>query len=222
MFGQTNLGKLSIEHMAGDCYVYTTYKNLNGTPFPSNGMYIVTDEGVVLFDTPWDTSQFQPLLDSIYTRHNKKVVLCIATHFHDDRTAGLEYYAGKGINTFTSKQTYLLCKQRNEKKAEHYFIHDTTFTLGKYSFRTHYAGKGHTDDNIVIWCEQVKLLYGGCLVKSTENKGLGNIADANIKEWKKTIKKLIKEYPKPRYVIPGHFDWHDNTALRHTLTLLSQ
>jgi len=90
LFGQVNK-KLRIEHLTDNFYVYTTYKDLNGFMFPSNSMYLVTDNGVVLFDTPWDTTQFQPLLDSISVRHNKKVVLAVSTHYHDDRTAGLEF-----------------------------------------------------------------------------------------------------------------------------------
>src|SRR3954468_16782828 len=82
-FAQGASPKLSISHLTGNFYIYTTYKNINGSPFPSNSAYLVTDEGIVLFDTPWDTTQFQPLLDSIYARHQKKPVLCIATHYHD-------------------------------------------------------------------------------------------------------------------------------------------
>lgn len=55
-------------------------------------MYLVAKDGVVLFDTPWDTTQFQPLLDSIKLKHDKNVIICIATHAHEDRTGGLEYY----------------------------------------------------------------------------------------------------------------------------------
>lgn len=213
---------LKISHLIGDYYIFTTYKPINGNPFPSNGMYCLTDKGVVLFDTPWDTTQFQTLLDSIANRHNNKVVACIATHFHDDRTAGLEYYKSKSVKTYSSKQTFDLCKQHNEKQAEFYFTNDTTFNFGNHSFQTYYAGEGHTKDNIVVWFNDAKILYGGCLVKSTDNNGLGNIADANLNEWSATIKNLMKKYPKPTYLISGHFGWASNEGLHHTLKLLRQ
>lgn len=57
----------------------------------ANSMYAVTDNGVVLFDTPWDTIQFQPLLDSIMLKHGKEVLLCIATYSHTDRTGGFDF-----------------------------------------------------------------------------------------------------------------------------------
>jgi len=221
IFAQSNK-KLDIQHLTDNFYIYTTYKNLNGIMFPSNSMYLVTEIGVVLFDTPWDTTQFQPLMDSISLRHNAKVVMAISTHYHDDRTAGLEFFRQNGVKTYSSKLTYELCQKYNEKQAEFYFEKDTLFNFGNYTFETYYAGEGHTQDNIVIWFEQSKVLYGGCLVKSTENKTLGNIADANISDWTPTIKRLIKKYPKPKFVIPGHFGWESNKGLKHTLKLLRQ
>lgn len=213
-------GGLEISHLVGDYYIYTSYGDFKGTPFPSNGMYILTTEGAVLFDTPWDSLQFQPLLDSIKVKHGKEVVLCISTHFHDDRTAGLEYYKRKGIKTYSSKLTFDLCHDRNENQSQFYFLNDTTFNVGGKAFSTYYAGAGHTSDNIVIWCADEKILYGGCLVKSTETSSLGNLSDANLSEWKKSIKKIIRKYPRPNFVIPGHFAWTDSTALQHTLNLL--
>ncbi|HNL66363.1 MAG TPA: hypothetical protein PKL81_14805, partial [Ferruginibacter sp.] len=91
-FGQPEKDKLAIAHLTGDFYIYTTYNTYEGTRVPANGMYLVTNSGVVMFDTPWDTTQFQPLLDSIKRRHNKNVIMCFATHWHSDKTAGLEYY----------------------------------------------------------------------------------------------------------------------------------
>ena len=218
--GQTIKSSLEISHLTGDFYIYTTYQVLSGSRYPSNSMYLVTSKGVVLFDTPWDSTQFQPLLDSIRIRHNKKVVLCISTHYHDDRTAGLQFLRSKGVQTFTSKLTWDLCKQYNAKQAQYYFLNDTAFVVGNHRFETYYPGEGHTRDNIVIWFDKEKVLYGGCFVKSTESKDLGNLADANPTEWEQSVKKVLKRYPSPEYVIPGHMGWGNNTGLQHTLKLL--
>lgn len=135
LVGQDNK-KLCIQHLTDNFYVYTTYKEFNGTMFPSNSMYLVTNDGVVLFDTPWDTTQFQPLLDSISRRHHTKVVMAVATHYHDDRTAGLEFLKQKGVKTYSSKLTYDLCDEFNEKQAAYYFENDTVFEVGNYKFET--------------------------------------------------------------------------------------
>lgn len=219
---QESQPKLAIEKLTGDCYVYTTCNTYKGILFPANSMYLVTDKGVVMFDTPWDTTQFQPLLDSIKARHNKEVVMCIATHSHADRTAGLEFLKGKGISTYTTTYTDKRSAATNEKRAEFLIDKDTVFTVGQHTFETFYPGKGHAPDNIVIWLGEQKILYGGCFIKSTEATDLGNLADANVKEWEGSIRKVKQRYSQPAFVIAGHQDWHSNKSLDHTLKLVKK
>jgi metallo-beta-lactamase class B len=180
-FGQAQRKKLEISHLTGDFYVFTTYRNLEGHLFPSNGMYLVTARGVVLFDTPWDTSQFQPLLDSISIKYHKKVTLCIATHFHADRRAGLSFLRARGVRTYSLKTTFDLCAKNNQNQAEFCFIQDTAFEVANHTFQTYFPGEGHSKHNMVILFENEKILYGGCLVKSTEALDLGYLGDANVK-----------------------------------------
>ncbi|MGN6646678.1 MAG: BlaB/IND/MUS family subclass B1 metallo-beta-lactamase [Cytophaga sp.] len=221
-FGQTESSKLQITQLTGDFYIYTTWQSFNGTRFPANGMYVLTDNGVLLVDSPWDTTQFKPLLDSIRIKHNKNVVMCIATHSHEDRTAGLVYYRKKGIKTYTTKQTDSISQLREEPRAQYLITGDTTFRLGQHEFEVYYAGPGHTTDNIVVWFKKEKILYGGCLIKSTEAKDLGNLSDANVAAWPETIHKVQLKCGKPKYVIPGHQSWSNNQSLEHTLMLIEQ
>lgn len=222
IFGQTSDSSLKISHLTGDFYVFTTFNLYKGLRIPANGMYLITNTGVIMFDTPWDTTQFQPLLDSIKVKHNKKVILCIATHFHEDRTGGLDYYRQQGIKTYTSKMTDKLCKERNKKSAEFTFENDTVFVAGQYSFQTFFPGQEHTADNIVLWFEKEKILYGGCLIKSIEDKDLGNLADANVESYAMTIKNVQRKCKKPKWIIPGHDDWTNTNSLEHTLIMAEQ
>lgn len=214
------LPALRITHLTGNFFVYTTYQVFEGTPFPANGMYLVTAEGAFMFDTPWDTTQFQPLLDSIQLKHGVKVVGAIATHNHEDRTAGLQYYRQQGIKTYTTFKTDSISKIKGEKRAEFLLTKDTTFRLGGYSFQTYYPGAGHTVDNIVVWFPEQKILYGGCFVKSCEAGNLGNISEANLQEWPTSVNNVVSLFPIPAYVIPGHQSWKNKTSLQHTLKLL--
>jgi metallo-beta-lactamase class B len=217
-FGQA----LKITKLKKNFYIYTTSVKYDGKPFPANGMYVVTNNGVILLDTPWDTTQFQPLLDSIQIKHHKKVVLCVATHSHADRTAGLEYFKQQGIKTYTTFLTDKFCIRDNDKRAEFHFTNDTTFTVGQYSFQTYFAGEGHTKDNIVIWFPKDKILYGGCLIKSTEATSIGYTDDANLTAWSATINKLKQKFPDPAFIIPGHQSWESKKSLEHTLDLLKE
>jgi len=222
IYAQTGHRPLTISSLTDSFYVFTTYQSYQGNLFPSNGMYFLTSAGAVMIDCPWDTTQFQPLIDSIRVKHGAELVLSVATHSHKDRTAALDFLKSIGIKTYTSARTDQISKSTHEKRAEFVFVNDTLFQVGEQIFQIFYGGAGHTPDNIVIWFENHKILYGGCLVKSTEAKDLGNLADADLKEWPGTIRKIQRKFNNPRYVVPGHQSWTDPQALNHTLYLLTK
>lgn len=217
--GQDHDPKLRIAHLTGDFYIYTTYSLYENSKIPANGMYLVTDQGVALFDTPWDTTQFQPLLDSILSRHHQKVVLCFATHWHSDKTAGLEYYRQLGIPTYTTVKTDSLSKVNGKKRAEFLMTKDTIFHLGTYSFQTFFPGEGHTTDNIVIWFGKEKILYGGCLIKGVDDTDLGYMGDANPNAYATTLKRVRDTFKSPKYIVIAHNDWHNINSLKHSIEM---
>lgn len=219
IFGQVENTNLKIVQLTGDFYIYTTYNTYQENKVPANGMYLVTDKGVVMFDTPWDTTQFQPLLDSIKLRHNKNVVLCFATHWHSDKTAGLEYYRQQGIKTYTTIFTDELSKKNNKKRAEFLMTKDTVFNEGQYAFETYYPGQGHTEDNIVIWFNKEKILYGGCLIKGADDENLGYLDDGNINAYEATLKNVQKKCRKPKFIVVAHSDWKNIHSLKHSLKM---
>jgi metallo-beta-lactamase class B len=218
-FGQIENSKLKISPLTGDFYVYTTYNTYEDSQVPANGMYLVTNKGVAMFDTPWDTTQFQPLLDSIKVKHKKNVILCFATHWHSDKTAGLEYYKKLGIKTYTTLLTDELSKKNDKKRAEFLMKNDTVFNVGQYSFETYYPGEGHTADNIIIWFEKEKILYGGCLIKGADAENLGYLGDANVTEYANTLKKVKSKCRKPKFIIIAHSDWKNTNSLKHSIKL---
>jgi len=221
-FGQSKNSPLPISHLTGDFYVYKTFHDYNGTLISANAMYLVTDKGVVLFDAPWDKTQFQPLLDSIKAKHNKDVIMLFGTHSHEDRAGGFDFYRKKGIKTYSGKLTDNILKSKNEPRAEFVIPNDTTFTVGQYKFEVYYPGKGHAPDNIVAWFGKDKILYGGCFIKSEEAKDLGYLGDADVKEWEKSIKKVQLKFKNPKYVIPGHDGGTTNKSIDHTLKLVKE
>lgn len=214
--------KLHIEQLKGDFYVYTTYNTYQDSKVRANGVYLVTKKGVVLFDTPWDTTQFQPLLDSIYKRHQKKVLMALATHWHSDKTAGFEYYRKAGIATYTTALTDLLSKKNNAKRAEFLMQKDTSFTIDQYKFELYYPGEGHTQDNIVIWFPKERILLGGCLIKGAKDDNLGFLGDGNTQEYANTLLKVQKKYPNPNFIITTHSDWRDINSLSNSIRMAKE
>ncbi len=220
-FGQSKNSPLQISHLTGDFYVYKTFHDYKGTKISANALYLVTSKGVVLFDAPWDKTQFLPLLDTIKARHNKKVIMHFATHSHEDRAGGLDFYRKKGIKTYTIKLTDEILKKNNEGRAEFIIPNDTTFTVGQHTFEVYYPGKGHASDNVVEWFNKEKVLYGGCFVKSISAVDLGYLGDADVKEWQKSMNKVQTKFKKPVYVIPGHDNGTNAESLNHTLKLIN-
>ncbi len=221
-FCQEKNPPVQITPLTENFYIFTTWNTYNGTPFPSNGMYAVTSNAVVMIDTPWDTTQVNPLLDSIEARHHKKVILCVATHFHDDRTGGFEILKKAQVETWSSELTKLYCIKNNNPLPNRTFLKDTIFQIDGLRFEIFYPGPAHSPDNIVVWFPQQKILYGGCMIKSVDSGGLGNLSDADTHSWGNSIKNIQKKYPKPRFIIPGHQDWNSTISLKHTLQLLSK
>ncbi|WP_143309020.1 subclass B1 metallo-beta-lactamase [Chitinophaga vietnamensis] len=222
LFAQSKKPSLRISHLTGNCYVFTSWNMYRSEPVPANGLYVLTPKGAVLLDSPWDTTECKPLLDSIYARHHQKVVLCIATHSHGDRTGGFGILQREGIATWSSQETYDTCVVHHEHTAAYRFLKDTTFNIGGCRIQTYYPGPGHTADNIVLWLPQNKVLYGGCFVKCTEDTGLGYIAEANLEAWPASIRNVQKRFPHPAYVIPGHGSWENIASLDHTFQLLKE
>ena len=94
--------------------------------------------------------------------------------------------------------------------------------LGDKVINCYYFGAGHTLDNIVTWIPSENILLGGCMVREFNAKGLGNIADADLNEWLKTIDKVMGKFKTAKIVIPGHGQFGGLELLQHTRELLTE
>lgn len=201
-------------------YIHTTYKRLGTDPFPSNGLILNTDAGVVLIDTGWDIPQTEEILQWVKSNLHKPVVRCIVTHSHDDRVGGVSVLNAAGIPTLGTSLTAEKAKASGFIGVEGILPRDSVFNIGTCSIETYFAGRGHTEDNIVVWFSGERVLFGGCLVKSVEAEDLGYTKDAYLSDWKATIEHLMKKFPDAAYIIPGHQAWTSKEALIHTIELL--
>lgn len=201
-------------------WVHTTYKDLNGTPFPSNGLVIETDKGLVLIDTPWNDRQTESLLQSVKDKTKKEVVLAIITHAHDDRIGGINALKKHHIKVISSFLTSELATKSGFPAPDGINITDTLLRVGDTEIRLLYPGPGHTKDNIVACLPEHGLLFAGCIAKSLNSGSLGNTADADITNWGKAIRKIFLTFPALKIVVPGHGATGDISLLNHTLKLI--
>lgn len=224
--------QLTVEAVAPAAYVHVSYNLYGGQLFPSNGLVVETKKGVVLIDTPWDTLQTRQLLAWVSSNLKKPVVLAIVTHFHEDRLAGTDLLRQQGARVISTPLTAKLAANLSLPVPDAVLPNDTLMNVGGVSIRTYFPGAGHAPDNIVVWLPKQKVLFGGCLIKSVEATGLGNIADANLTSWPVAVRRVHEKFPKPAVVVPGHQSWKTtptpaalpfgDPALQRTINLLEQ
>ena len=202
-------------------YLYKTFGVFGGKEYSTNALYLITRKGVVLFDVPWQKTQYQSLMDTIKKRHNLPVIAVFATHSHSDRAGDLSFYNNKGIDTYATSKTNELLKKEGKATSKKIIQTGKKYKIGGEEFFVDFVGEGHTVDNVVVWFPKYNVLDGGCLVKSEKATDLGYTGEANLKQWPISIKKIQSQYPANAKVIPGHDEWKGEAHLKHTLDLLN-
>lgn len=212
---------LYLEPLNERVFVHTSFTEIsNWGKFPSNGLIYTYGSEAWLLDTPMADSLTIKLLDYLEKEMSLTIVGFIPNHFHDDCTAGMDILKKHNIPSYCFYKTNEL--HTEEPYCDHVFRKDTTFLIGNLKIETFYPGEAHSPDNIVCWLPQEKVLFGGCMVKSATSETLGNLSDANVKQWPESIKVLLKKYPDAPWVIPGHGNLGNTDLLHHTLELLTK
>ncbi|MDQ0064477.1 IND family subclass B1 metallo-beta-lactamase [Chryseobacterium lathyri] len=206
--------------LSSNLYLYKTFGVFGGKEYSTNALYLITKKGVVLFDVPWQKTQYQSLMDTIKKRHNLPVIAVFATHSHSDRAGDLSFYNNKGIKTYATAKTNELLKKEGKATSNNLIKTGQKYKIGGEEFIVDFLGEGHTADNVVVWFPKYNVLDGGCLVKSSAATDLGYTGEANVQQWPLTMKNLQAKYPSSAKVIPGHDEWKGNEHVKHTLELL--
>ncbi len=213
-----------IEKITDSLFVATTYTMLNGRPFPASSLIVLTSGGAVLIDAGFDSLQASIIKEWMQLLHLFPTA-CFITHAHNDRSGGIPAY----ISSYSPIKFLYNNRTASELKRKYNLTYtyipvddDETFVFGLTKFQCFYPGPGHSPDNIVIYLPQHDLLFGGCFIKDAAAPGLGNLEDADVKQWKRSLQKMITRFPKPEIVIPGHGDWHDASSIEHTVALLKK
>lgn len=208
--------------LADSVEVQTTFQPINGVPFPSNGLIVLTRDSIVLVDTGWGPRNTKAVLKHIRRTWHRPVAACFSTHFHDDRTGGIDVLRKQGVRCMGTRLTRDLALKEKNPAPEVLLAPDTELVIDGVTFAFFHPGAGHTQDNMVVWLPRERILYGGCLVKSMEAGGLGNIADADLDAWPTTIRTVQARFAEARIVVPGHQAWGGTELLDHTLKLLAE
>ncbi len=219
-FGQ--IKPIQIDPINNNLFVYQTFNSCNGVEYNANGMYLVTNKGIVLFDVPWQKSQYQELNDMLQEKYNLPVIAVFATHSHDDRAGDLSFYNELNIPTYATSLTNSKLKKEGKATSKFEIELGKTYKFGNEKFVFEYFGEGHTSDNVVVWFPKYKVLNGGCLIKGADAVNLGYTGEANVVEWPKTVHKLVAKHPTIKQVIPGHDNWKATGHIENTFKLLEK
>ncbi|WP_353145906.1 IND family subclass B1 metallo-beta-lactamase [Chryseobacterium sp.] len=203
-------------------YIYKTFGVFGGKEYSANAVYLITKKGVVLFDVPWQKTEYQSLMDTIKKRHNLPVIAVFATHSHDDRAGDLSFYNSKGIKTYATAKTNEFLKKDGKATSTEIIKTGTPYRIGGEEFIVDFLGEGHTADNVVVWFPKYKVLDGGCLVKSRTATDLGYTGEANVAQWPQTMAKLKAKYGQAALIIPGHDEWKGGGHVERTEELLNK
>jgi metallo-beta-lactamase class B VIM len=211
-------------------WIHTTSKQLPGLGlFPSNGLMVRADGGVVLIDTPWTPEATRALVDWVQTRLALPITDVIVTHSHDDRTGGVkELPASARVHALALTST-LAAKDGRALNALELPVAATTSSLAGLPVITFHPGAGHAPDNLLVWVPSKGLLMGGCFVRSAASENLGNLADADLASWRQALHSaqtwsegFATSSTRPVIVVPGHGDLGGLQLLRHTRELVDR
>ena len=188
--------------------------------FMSNAGFVVTRDGVVVFDALASPPLAKKLVQVIRKITSQPIKRVIVSHYHADHYYGLQVFKGLGAEiwahragegTTRSKDAAERFAQRKEAlfpwvddttqllEADRYLAGDEDFEMGGVHFNLRYVGPAHSREDMAMMVKEDSVLYSGDLVF------LGRIpfvGDADSRAWIASLDKLIEM--KPRVLVPGH------------------
>jgi glyoxylase-like metal-dependent hydrolase (beta-lactamase superfamily II) len=188
--------------------------------FNSNAGFVVTDEGVVVFDALGTPPLGAALVDAIRTVTHRPIRRVIVSHYHADhfyglpalKAAGAEVWAHADAKPYlTSEAPKLRLQERRTSLApwvdesarivepDLWIDGDTTFRLGGLTFDVYHVGPAHTPEDLALVVPQEGVFFAGDLMFGGR---LPFVGDADSKAWLIAIDKL--ERYRPKVLVGGH------------------
>ena len=188
--------------------------------FISNAGFVITGDGVVVFDSLGTPSLASKLVDRISEITEQPIRRVIVSHYHADHIYGLQVFEelGAEINAPEGAQKYLRSEAAKERLEERRFSLDpwvnenthlvlpdvtisksSSFTMGDVTFTINYMGKAHSDGDMSMLVEPDRVLFSGDIIFEGRVPFVGS---ADTKNWLETLTRL--ETGGLTALIPGH------------------
>ncbi|WP_439554088.1 subclass B1 metallo-beta-lactamase [Flavobacterium macrobrachii] len=210
---------LIITQVSENAFVHTSFlQTQDFGNVPCNGLIVNNSKEAIIFDTPTNTKTSEELIKWITETQQSKINAVIPTHFHNDCLGGLTIFHSKNIPSYSYFKTIEFAKKNNETLPQNSFKDSLVLNVGTEKIITKFFGEGHTKDNVVGYFPSENVLFGGCLIKELKATK-GYLGEANTAEWSNTVKKIKKEYPNLKVVVPGHGETGNQKLLDYTIQL---
>lgn len=188
--------------------------------FISNASVVVTDEGVIMFDSLGTPALAKLLLQKLREVTDQPVKKVILSHYHADHVYGLqvfkelgaeiiapagaeEYINAENTATVLAERRKLLAPWVNADthivSPDRYVEGNEEITLGGVTLKLIFNGKAHSDGDQSVLVEPDGVLLIGDLIFEGRVPYVG---DANTKVWLERLKEMEKG--KLAAMVPGH------------------
>ncbi|MFN3883841.1 MAG: MBL fold metallo-hydrolase [Rhodocyclaceae bacterium] len=188
--------------------------------FMSNAGFVVTREGVVVFDALGTPALARKLIGEIRKVTKQPIRRVIVSHWHADHYYGLQAFKAVGAEIWAHEAAKSVLgsaaaadrlTQRREVlapwiddrfrviPADVWLVGDTDFKLGGITFRIRHVGPAHSPEDLVMFVAEDGVLFSGDLVFRGRVPFVG---EADSKAWLAALDRLLAM--KPRVMVPGH------------------
>lgn len=188
--------------------------------FISNAAFVVTNDGVIVFDTLGTPGLGVRLLSAIRTVTDAPIRRVYISHYHADHMYGNQAFTGTGAEIITSDgaKLYLEGEIAEQRLAERrislspwvdgntrivhpdrYLQGEERFTLGGVDIRVVDVGSAHSEGDLVLFVETDGVLFSGDIIFQNRIPFLGSSSSA---EWLAVL--IEMEKTDAVVIVPGH------------------
>jgi len=206
----------------------------------SNAGFVVTDEGVVVYDALGTPALGYRLIQRIREVTDKPIRKVIISHYHADHIYGLQAFKQHGGNPEVIAQLQTLgyvggdrasqgeagqrrLTQRREAlfpwvdentflvPPDVTFENEYTFKMGGLTFEVRHQGPAHAPGDSIMLVKEPGVLFGGDVIYKGRIPFLDS-PETDVRNWLKGLDYLTRLEPAPRFIIPGHGDVETDVA----------
>jgi glyoxylase-like metal-dependent hydrolase (beta-lactamase superfamily II) len=202
--------------------------------FVSNSAFVVTDEGVIVFDTLGTPALGAGLLKAIRTVTDAPVTTIYISHYHADHMYGTQAFSESGAEVVApdGAKRYLEGEVAERRLAERrvslspwvdsntrivepdrYVQGEERFTLGGVNIRVVDVGSAHSEGDLILFVEDDGVLFSGDIIFEGRIPFLGT---SNSDDWLEILIEMEKADVK--VIVPGSTTGFRSTRLTRRST----